>query len=128
MQDRADIRAVHWQMARDASGAAILGGVALELDDLAQEIRQAILTPKGSVPLFPERGCDLDQFRDRPMNVRHMFIGAEVRDCLTRDVPRVHVENLTVEAGFSQVQLKLTWRPVEQVEAEFTETVIDLEL
>ena len=88
MLDRGNIPYAHWQMQRTPDGA-VLGGIVAELDDLEQQIRQCILTPKRSVPLNPAKGCDLDQFRDRPLNVRHLFVAAEVRDALERDVPRI---------------------------------------
>ncbi|WP_217351996.1 hypothetical protein, partial [Ruegeria sp. HKCCD8929] len=81
MLDRNTITNVHWQMKRTVEGS-VWGEIAPDLDDLAQEIRQCILTPKGSVPLTPEKGCDLEQFRDRPMNVRSLFVVAEVREAL----------------------------------------------
>ena len=124
MLARTDIPFVHWQMKRDPDGAAVLGDISAELDDLSQEIRQCILTPKRSVPLNPEKGCDLGQFRDRPLNVRHLFVAAEVRDALRRDVPRVTVHEVAVETEFSSVTLKVTWTPTEMVLEEFITTEV----
>lgn len=125
MLDRNDITPVHWQMKRSPDGVAVLGDISAEFDDLKQEIRQCILTPKRSVPLNPEKGCDLDQYRDRPLNVRHIFVVAEVRDALKRDVPRIVVREVTVEASFSQVTIKIVWAPVEMVMAEFITTEVE---
>lgn len=124
MLDRATIPFVHWQMRRDPDGAAVLGDISAELDDLAQEIRQCILTPKRSVPLNPEKGCDLDQFRDRPMNVRGLFAVAEVRDAIRRDVPRVVVRDIAYEAGFDTLKISVTWSPTEMVLEEFITTEV----
>ncbi len=124
MLARTEIPFVHWQMKRAPSGVAVLGEIAAELDDLDQDIRQCILTPKRSVPLNPEKGCDLDQFRDRPLNVRHMFVAAEVRETLERDVPRIKVSAVNVEAEFTSVKIRVTWSPKEQVLEEFITTEV----
>lgn len=124
MLDRNDITHVHWQMKRNPEGA-VLGAVSTDLDDLSQDIRQCILTPKRSVPLNPEKGCDLEQFRDRPMNVRHLFVMAEVRDALKRDVPRVDVQEISFETSFDAISLTVAWLPTETVARDFIITVVD---
>jgi phage baseplate assembly protein W len=124
MLDRNDIPFAHWQMKRNSDGTAVLGAIATEMDDLAQEIRQCILTPKRSVPLNPEKGCDLDAYRDRPMNIRQMFLAAEIREALERDVPRIVVRDIAVTTGFTEIGIKVTWSPAEMVMEEFIETEI----
>lgn len=126
MLDRSDIPFVHWQMRRDDSGAAVLGEISAELDDLEQEIRQCILTPKGSVPLNPEKGCDLDQFRDRPLNVRHLFVVAEVREALSRDVLRIELRDVRVSAEFAAIRISIIWRPTASVLDEFITTEVEI--
>ncbi|MCG7518849.1 GPW/gp25 family protein [Ruegeria sp. Ofav3-42] len=110
-------------MKRTAEGPA-WGEIAPDLEDLAQEIRQCILTPKGSVPLNPEKGCDLDQFRDRPMNVRSLFVVAEVREALKLWVPRVKVHEITYQTTFETISLNVTWSPVEAVGDDFQTTEV----
>lgn len=124
MLDRTKIPFVHWQMKRDADGVAVLGEIASDYEDLSQEIRQCILTPKRSVPLNPEKGCDLDQYRDRPLNVRQLFVSAEVRDALKRDVPRIVVRDVSTDATFSSVTVSVTWAPAEMALAEFITTEV----
>ncbi len=124
MLDRNDIPFVHWQMKRSPDGEAVLGEISAELDDLEQAIRQCILTPKRSVPLNPEKGCNLDQYRDRPLNVRHLFVAAEVREALKRDVPRVVVREVGVSAEFSSVTIRVAWAPTEMVMEEFITTEV----
>ncbi len=124
MLDRNDIPYVHWQMKRDPEGASVLGEIAAEFADLDQEIRQCILTPKRSVPLNPEKGCDLQQFRDRPLNVRHLFVAAEVREALARDVPRIIVLSTAANATFSSVTIAVTWAPTTAVLREFVTEVV----
>jgi phage baseplate assembly protein W len=124
MLDRNTITPVHWQMKRSPEGVALLGEISAEYDDLSQEIRQCILTPKRSVPLNPEKGCDLDQYRDRPMDVRHLFVVAEVREALERDVPRIVLREVIVETSFSQISIKVVWAPSEMVMGEFITTEV----
>jgi len=125
MLDRTQIPFVHWQMKRDPDGIAVFGEISSEFDDLSQEIRQCILTPKRSVPLNPEKGCDLDQFRDRPLNVRHLFVAAEVREALRRDVPRIVVRDVLVDATFSTVTISVTWAPTEMILGDFITTAVE---
>lgn len=123
MLDRNTITHVHWQMKR--TGGPVWGEIASDLDDLEQSIRQCILTPKGSVPLNPEKGCDLEQFRDRPMNVRSLFVLAEVREALSLWVPRIQVHEITYETAFDSIALTITWSPVEAVLEQFQSTQVD---
>lgn len=124
MLDRAEIPFRHWQMKRDASGAAVLGEISAEIDCLTQEIRQCVLTPKGSVPLNPEKGCDLESFRDRPMNIGQMFVVAEIKSALARDVPRITVNIVDVDTLFDGLKIVIKWAPLEWVQGEFIETVL----
>lgn len=126
MLDRSQIPYAHWQLRRDPDGHAVLGAIAPELDCLKQEIRQCILTPKGSVPLNPEKGCDLQPYMDRPMNIRHLFVVAEVRAGLERDVPRINVQSVEVDASFAHLQIQVTWSPKEWVSDEFIVTEVSL--
>ncbi|MGR3760881.1 hypothetical protein ACUXV3_12240 [Roseobacteraceae bacterium NS-SX3] len=112
-------------MKRDPDGTARFGDISAELEDLKQDIRQCILTPKLSVPLNPEKGCDLLQYKDRPLDVRRLFAVAEVREALERDVPRIAVQSLDAAAGFSTLTISVTWSPKEWVSDEFITTVVD---
>jgi len=123
MLDRNTITHTHWQAKRTGDGP-VWGEIASDLDDLAQEIRQCILTPKGSVPLKPEKGCDLDQYRDRPLNVRGLLVVAEVREALRLWVPRVQVHELTYTNSFEAIALNVTWSPVEAVVEQFQTTEV----
>ena len=121
MLDRAQIDAVHWQLARPPWGASeVPGAIVQDLDDLAQCMRSALETRKGSCPLAPERGLDLDSYRDRPMSARRLILGAAVRECLERDVPRVEVDAVRAEMGaIDRIELDIAWRPRGDVAAEF---------
>ena len=121
MLDRAQIYAVHWQQARPPFGAPVEpGAIVQDLDDLKQCMRSALETVQGSCPLAPLRGLRLDDFRDRPMSARRLILGAAVRECLERDVPRVEVDAVRVEmAAVDRIVLDISWRPRGDVAAEF---------
>lgn len=114
----------HWQMKRDHDGHAVWGEISAEIEDLDQEIRQVVGTPKGSVPGEPEKGCDLDQFRDRPMNLRSLLVVEEIREALERWVPRVKIIELTPIATATQISVRVTWRPTASTQADFQVTEI----
>ncbi len=113
MLNRDDITHVDWQMERTPDGQAVLGAIVTGIDDLSQQIRQCILTPKGSVPLNPEKGCDLEAYRDRPLNVRQLLVVAEVRSALERDVPDITIEGINLDLGFSGITIEVTWIPAQ---------------
>ena len=121
--DAQDIRAVHWQM--DTSDATMpSGAVVTDVGDLSQCIRHALSTRKGSVPLDPEMGLDLDAYRDRPMHVWHLFLAAEARSVLERDVPRILVTRLSARAtDAASIVLDIHWRPTDDVAGEFVTQV-----
>lgn len=121
---RHDIPYAHWQMKRDHDGRALWGEISAELEDLDQEIRQIILTPKGSVPGEPEKGCNLDQFRDRPMNIRSLLVVEEIRSALERWAPRVKVKDIQATATATQISISVTWRPTSATQSEFYVTEI----
>lgn len=76
------------------------------------------------MPLNPEKGCDIDAYRDRPMNVRHMFLAAEIREALARDVPRIEVSEVAATTSFDTVNISVTWAPTEMVLAAFVTTEV----
>lgn len=124
MTDSTQISSVHWQMRRDPDGVAVLGAVFEGLSDLDAEIRQCILTPKGSVPFNPEKGCDLQRFRDRSMNAQHLFAAAEVTEALSLWCPRITVHSVTVEPSLTQLKISVTWTPTQAVMADIQRTEV----
>ena len=108
---------------------AVWGGIVSDYQDLEQEISQCILTPKGSVPLNPEKGCDLDAFRDRPMELKGALVASEVREALILWVPRIDVSAvLATPKNFSHLLITVTWRPRASVTDEFRNTEVLYEL
>jgi hypothetical protein len=59
------------------------------------------------------------------MDVRRLFVVAEVRDALTRDVPRIVLRDVIVETSFSQVSIEVVWAPSEMVLEEFITTQVE---
>lgn len=125
MLDRAQIIYVHWQMAgRAADGALTYGEIAAELDDLDLEIRNLIMTQPGSVVGNPEKGVDLDKYRDRPQGELALFVVAELRAALERWIPRIELGEIRVRREFTRLTVEIDWRPREAVQAEFQTTVV----
>ncbi|WP_157057495.1 hypothetical protein [Loktanella sp. 3ANDIMAR09] len=105
------------------------GRIVTDVRDLEQSIRHALMTRPGSCPLSPERGLDLSAFRDRPSGVRHLFLGAAMRACLERDVPRVVVDSLTADfSGFEKVVVTIAWRPRADVAEAFVTTEVTIDV
>ena len=124
MLDRSDITAVNWQMRRDGN-AAVLGDIATDYADLEQEIRQCILTPIGSIPLNPLKGCGIDEYRDRPMDLGGVLVAHAVREALTLWVPRIEVSTVTVTPlSISQLTISVSWRPTAAVLEDLRQTEV----
>jgi len=123
--DRRSITHLHWQLALDRSRLAS-GEVVVGLDDLEQEIRSLILTPKGSVPLNPEKGCDLAPYVDRPPAVGVPAMTREVWTALTTWCKRIVVEDVQVTmVAFHHFSIPVFWRPVESIADEIRRTEVD---
>lgn len=123
--DRRTIRHLHWQPRVDfttrADGEFVVG-----LADLEQEIRSIILSPLGSVPLNPEKGCDLTPYVDRPPAVGIPAMTREIWRALTRWVVRITVTDVRVETvAFHHYRFPVFWRPVRSVSDEIKRTVVD---
>lgn len=125
MLDRAQIPYVHWQMAGCADdGTPRYGEIVAEMDDLDLEIRQLIMTQPLSVPGNPEKGVDLDKYRDRPQGELALLVVAELRGALERFIPRIELGDIRVKKEFTRLTIAIDWRPVEAVLAEFQTTEV----
>lgn len=123
--DRRTIPHLHWQPLIDRERFAA-GEIVAGIDDLAQEIRSLILTPKGSVPLNPEKGCDLTPYVDRPPAIGVPAMTREVWAALTRWCVRIVVEDVRVSmVAFHHFSIPVFWRPVETIGAEIQRTEVD---
>ncbi|MFG1409521.1 phage baseplate protein [Xanthobacter sp. VTT E-85241] len=91
------IRHVHWQLRAGetdpASGAIVTG-----YDDIDQEVRTIMLTPIGSVPCNPLKGCNILPYIDRPPEIALPRICQEVWDAVATWVTRIEVLTVTARA------------------------------
>lgn len=122
--DRADINYLHWQLKVDF-GQPADGEIVAQIADIEQEIANLVLTPKGSVPLNPEKGCDLLPYKDLPPEIGIPNMVREVWDGLTVWCKRIIVEDVQVEmVDFHHWKIPVFWRPVEAVLNEILRTEV----
>lgn len=132
MIDKDKITHRHWSMkvgrADPATGIApdAFGDIVTAIDDLSQSITNIILTPKGSVPTEPEKGCDILAAIDRTPDIAIPILTREIWDAITIWEPRVTVEKVEVlTVAFSHFRTRVFWRPVQAVidDLQVTEVV-----
>ncbi len=66
------------------------------IDDLSQSITNIVLTPKGSVPTEPEKGCDVLGAIDKHPSIGIPYLTREIWDAITLWEPRVTIEQVEV--------------------------------
>lgn len=95
--------------------------------DIAQEIRIIILTPIGSVPTNPLKGCDLLPLIDLPGAQAAPLAAQRIYDALTLWVQRIEVGTVSVQPKpLHHWAVSVPWRPKDDVAAEFIEMALDL--
>lgn len=131
MIDRRKITNKHWSMkvARRDRETGVMpdtyGEVVLALDDLHQAITNLILTPKGSVPTNPEKGCDILSAIDRHPDIGIPLLTTAIWDALSMWEPRIVLEKVTVSmTAFSVFSAKVLWRPVASLMDELQVTEV----
>lgn len=103
------------------------GSIVTGLDDLDQVIRTIVLTPRGSVPIAPDKFCDALNAIDRPPDVAIPIIAREIYDALDEHAPRIVVERVEVEeVAWHHFRVPIFWRPRADVLADIRRTVVDL--
>jgi len=105
-----DVTAADWSPLVGGYGALVEG-----LDDIAQCLRIAILTPKGSVPHRPDFGCDAYLRLDHPINAIRSQLVADMLDAAARCEPRAKVLSCTVDVDAvypGRVEIRLRWAPL----------------
>lgn len=101
----ADIQSLHWQPALGGEG------VVENLDDLNQAIRVILLTAKGSDPLRPEFGSDLQRYIDYPIDRARPHLVRESIEAIGRWEPRLTVERVECYlTGVSHLAIRVVWR------------------
>lgn len=126
MFKKTEIRHVHWQLRAGTTDPAS-GAIVTDYDDIDQEIRTIILTPIGSVPCNPLKGCNLLPYIDRPPEVAIPRLCREVWDAVATWVTRIEVLRVTGRAlGFAHWGITVPWRVRDGVAEEIRETNIAL--
>lgn len=105
-------KAHHWQPALGGDGA-VTG-----LDDLRQAIAIIVRTPRGSDPLRPEFGSNIQRYIDYPVNRARPHLVRETVDAIRRWEPRVRVVRVAVDVvGDARVRIAAVFRLADGVEA-----------
>ena len=122
MQNRHTIPFKHWSLrvgrAEPKTGEArvFFGQIVSAVDDLDQSIFNLILTPLGTVPTEPEKGCDIAPFIDRHESEAIPNLTRAIWDGLAMWERRIVVQDVKVLAvAFSHFTTKVFWRPIESV-------------
>lgn len=109
--DRRTIPHLHWQH-KLGLAASTLGEIVFGLDDLEQAIATICITYKGSVPLQPEKCCDLLPYIDRAPAVAIPNLAREIWDGIAAWEPRVVVEKVVPRPlGDSRWLFPVSWYP-----------------
>lgn len=118
MQDKYDIPFKHWSLKvgradpQTGERRAFWGEIVAGLDDLTQSITNLILTPLGSVPTEPLKGCDLQPYIDRHPNIAIPQIQRAIWDAIAIWEPRVTVSVVRVyEAEYARLVAEVHWQP-----------------
>lgn len=134
MIDKDAITHRHWSLkvgrADPETGLApdSYGEIVTAVDDLSQSITNIVLTPKGSVPIEPEKGCDILGAIDKHPDIGIPYLTREIWDAITIWEPRVTVERVVVAmVQFAHFRTQVFWRPVQSVldDLQVTEIVYD---
>lgn len=122
MQNRHTIPFQHWSLRvgradpQTREVRPFFGEIVTAVDDLDQSIGNLILTPLGTVPTEPEKGCDVTPFIDRHPEEAIPNLTRVIWDALTMWEPRIVVQDVTVEqVAYSHFSTKVFWRPIESV-------------
>lgn len=126
MFDRSTIRHVHWQLTSGQTAPAG-GGIVTGYEDIEQEMLTIILTPVGSVPCNPLKGCDLIPYIDRPPAEALPLVSREVWLAITTWVTRVELKPVQARSiGIAHFGITVPWQVRGDVAAEIRRTEIGL--
>lgn len=111
------IQSVHWQ-----PKLGEIGDIVTDIADIDQCIRLILETPKGSDPHRPDFGSDLHQYIDWPQNRITPHLVRETFHAIRAWEPRIEVVRVKVTHAEAAVKLAVTWRPVDGIGLQHTET------
>ncbi len=100
-----DIPTDFWQYSLAAAGEVVEG-----IDDIKQCLQILLSTQKGSIPLNPDLGVDIDAYIGQPVSESAGLRG-EILNQIEIFEPRATVTNLTIDfqnAG-AIIKINLTW-------------------
>lgn len=116
----------HWSMTVGRDGEA-WGEIVTQIDDLNQGIANLLLTPVGSVPTEPEKGCDVLEVIDYPPEIAIPRLTVTIWDALLRWHPRIVVDSVQVTPiDEAHYRCPLFWRPAAFVANDFIQSNIEL--
>lgn len=93
-----------------------LGEIVFAIDDLDQSIANIILTPLGSVPINPLKGCDIMPYIDQIPDILIPNLTREIWDAITIWVKRVVLQKVeVVMVGTAHFAARVFWRPSERI-------------
>lgn len=125
--NKADIKHVHWQLRLgevEPEGGPVVAGY----DDINQAILLIAMTPIGSVPSNPAKGCDLIPALDKPPAVAIPMICTAVWDAITLWEPRVETQTVSGKAiDVAHYEIDVPWRVKGDVAAQIQRTTIVIE-
>ena len=100
-----DLQTDFWQYSLETAGGVVEG-----VEDIKQCINILLSTQKGSIPLNPDLGIDIDRYIGLPASESAELRG-EIINQITTYEPRATITNLVItfgEAG-AKITLALTW-------------------
>jgi phage baseplate assembly protein W len=65
-------------------------------EEIAQNVRMILATPKYSVPLYRDFGVSWE-YVDKPIDIAQSLLAGEITDAIQAYEPRCEVENITFE-------------------------------
>lgn len=119
----ADIATVNWSLK-----VGELGQVVEDHADIAQSIRNILLTARGSAPLRPDFGSDLYQSIDKPIDQAGPAMVRDTHEALRAWEPRAIVERVvpTYSGSGEGLTITVTWRPAFEAAAGARDTAVRL--
>lgn len=84
-----DINSSNWSMSTSTDGAVVK-----DLADLAQQVQNALVTQKGSVPFDPDLGFDIQKLVDKPVSFVIPNGKLGILDAIEYAVPLVEIDRV----------------------------------
>ena len=122
----ADVRLVDIETQNWSLKVGELGAVVEDFDDIAQSIRNILLTRRGSAPLRPEFGSALFESLDLPIDQAAPAVIASAHEAIRAWEPRAIVERVVPSWTSGGLEVAVTWRPAIELDAAARETRVRL--